>query len=73
MHYLNAFSYMCYTSKYLMPLGNLLSTAHVCYVAQMYPTRCDPMDHTPPDFSAHGILQARILELVAMPSSRVSS
>ena len=31
------------------------------------------MDHTPPDFSAHGILQARILEWVAMPSSRGSS
>ena len=30
----------------------------------------DPVDHSPPGFSVHGILQARILEWVAMPSSR---
>ena len=40
---------------------------------QSYPTLCDPMSCTPPDSSAHGILQARILEWVAMPSSRGSS
>ena len=34
---------------------------------------CDPMDHSPPGSSIHGILQARILEWVAMPSSRGSS
>ena len=34
---------------------------------------CDPMDCRPPGSSAHGILQARILEWVAMPSSRGSS
>ena len=28
------------------------------------------MDYSPPDSSVHGILQARILEWVAMPSSR---
>ena len=31
---------------------------------------CDPMDCSPPGSSAHGIFQARILEWVAMPSSR---
>ena len=31
------------------------------------------MDHSLPGFSVHGILQARILEWVAMPSSRDSS
>ena len=31
---------------------------------------CDPMDCSPPGFSVHGILQARILEWVATPSSR---
>ena len=30
----------------------------------------DPMDCSPPDSSAHGILQARILEWVAFPFSR---
>ena len=33
---------------------------------------CNPMDCSPPDFSVHGILQARILECIAMPSSRGS-
>ena len=36
-------------------------------------TLCDPMDYSLPDFSIHGILQARILEWVAMPYSRGSS
>ena len=31
------------------------------------------MDRSPPGFSVHGILQARILDWVAMPSSRGSS
>ena len=30
---------------------------------------CDPMDHSPPGSSVHGIRQAKILEWVAMPSS----
>ena len=34
---------------------------------------CSPMDHSPPGSSVHGISQARILEQVAMPSSRGSS
>ena len=32
-----------------------------------------PVDSGPPGFSVHGILQARILEWVAIPSSRGSS
>ena len=40
---------------------------------QLCPTLCDPMDHSPPGSSVQGILQARILEWVAMPSSRGSS
>ena len=36
-------------------------------------TLCDPMDCNPPDSSVHGILQARILEWVAISSSRGSS
>ena len=34
---------------------------------------CDPLDCSPPCCSVHGILQARILEWVAVPSSRGSS
>ena len=36
-------------------------------------TLCNPMNHRPPGSCVHGILQARILEWVAMPSSRGSS
>ena len=35
-------------------------------------TLSDPMDCSPPGSCVHGILQKRILEWVAMPSSRVS-
>ena len=40
---------------------------------QLCLTLCDPMDCSPPGSSVHGILQARILEWVAMSSSRESS
>ena len=40
---------------------------HLC------PTLCDPIDCILPGSSVHGILQARILEWVAMPSSKGSS
>ena len=36
-------------------------------------TLYDPMDCSPPGSSVHGILQARILEWVAIPFSRGSS
>ena len=36
-------------------------------------TLCDPVDCSPPGSSVHGMLQAGILEWVAMPSSRGSS
>ena len=40
---------------------------------QPCPTLCDHMDHSPPGSSVHGILQTRILEWVAISSSRGSS
>ena len=42
-------------------------------VIQSCLTLGDPIDCSPPGSSIHGILQARILEWVAMPSSRGSS
>ena len=42
-------------------------------VTQSCPTLCDPMDCSPPGSSVHGILQARILEWVAISFSRGSS
>ena len=44
----------------------------LCLTAQPCPTVCDPMDCSPPDSSVHGILQARILEWMAMLCSRES-
>ena len=41
--------------------------------AQSCPTLCNPMDCSLPGSSIHGILQARILEWVAIPFSRGSS
>ena len=40
---------------------------------QSCPTLCDPMDCSPPGSSIHGIFQARILEWMAISSSRGSS
>ena len=40
---------------------------------QLCPTLCNPMDCSPPGSSVYGILQARTLEWVAMPSCRGSS
>ena len=37
---------------------------------QLCPTLCDPINCSPPGSSVHGILQARILEWVAIPFSR---
>ena len=42
-------------------------------VAQSCPSLFNPMDCSPPGSSVHGILQARILEWVAIPFSKGSS
>ena len=42
-------------------------------VAQLCPSICNPVDCSPPGFSVHEILQARVLEWVAIPFSRASS
>ena len=42
-------------------------------VTQSCLTLCDPTDCSPPDSPLHGIFQARILEWVAISSSRRSS
>ena len=40
---------------------------------QSCPTLCNPLDYSPPGSPVQGIVQARILEWVAMPSSKGSS
>ena len=44
--------------------------AVLCLVVQSCLTLCNPMDCSPPGSSVHGIRQAKILEWLAMPSSR---
>ena len=54
----------------------MVGSSVVCSCAKLLqscPTLCDPMDCSPPRSSVHGILQARILEWVAMLSSGRSS
>ena len=48
---------------------------HVCVhvLTQLHPTLCDPRDCGPPGSSVHVILQARILEWVAISYSKGSS
>ena len=48
-------------------------TLHVCYVTSVLSESLRPIDCSLPGSSVHGILQARILEWVTMPSSRGSS
>ena len=56
------------------PPGKSYVTAYVhAKSLQSCPTLCDPMDCSPPGSVVHGILQARTLEWVALPSSRGSS
>ena len=45
----------------------------VHFVTQSCPTLCNPMSCSLPGFSVHGILQARVLEPVAISYSRESS
>ena len=51
--------------------NNIYGCIFVCAkLLQSCLTLCDPMNGSPPSSSVHGILQAKILEWVAMPSSR---
>ena len=51
----------------------LTTSCCCCWVAKSCLTLCDPTDCSPPGSSVHGILQARILEWVAISFSRGSS
>ena len=60
-------SYLIY--KIGWPEFCICSSSYVL-VVQSCPTLCDPTNCSPPGFSVHGILQARILEWIAIPFSR---
>ena len=46
---------------------------HACSVARPCPSLCDPVDYSPPGSSVHGVSQARILEWIAIFSSKGSN
>ena len=52
------------------PQGVIFNFFLCVLVAQSCPTLCDPTDCSLPGSSVYGILQARILEWVAIPFSR---
>ena len=45
----------------------------MCSVTKLCQTHCDPIDGNLPGSSVHGIVQASIVEWLAMPSSKGSS
>ena len=68
---------ICFHTIFCFPyqpeFGGLFCLCCRCSVAKSCPTLQDPTDCRPPGSSVHGILQARILECVAILFSRGSS
>ena len=60
------------TTERLSFQGFLSWRVCVCSAAELCLTLCEPMDGSPPGSSVHGIIQARILDWVAISSSRAS-
>ena len=58
-----------FVGKVMSLLFNMLSAAVAAKSLQSCPTLCDPIDGSPPGFPIPGILQARILECVAISFS----
>ena len=50
-----------------------MSAAAAAKSRQSCPTLCDPMDYSLPGSSVHGILQAKVLEWVAIAFSLMSA
>ena len=57
----------------LLLQGSLTFAAAAAKSLQLCPTLCDPIDGSPSGSPVPGILQARILEWVAISSSNVES
>ena len=68
--------FITYTVSYHVIKKTGINLPHVLCCAQSLqscPALCDTLDFSLSGYSVHGISQARILEWVAMPSSRGSS
>ena len=71
---LNIHTYTCTPASDQLPGNWGALKSHLCVlVTQLCPTLCDPTNCSPPGSSVHGILQARILEWIAISFSRGSS
>ena len=60
----------CFEMKETQCTTEIYNPAAAAKSLQSCPTLCDPIDGSPPGSSVPEILQARILEWVAMPPSR---
>ena len=70
-HNYKAFNSECgYSHSWILISFGFLRHYCCCWVAQLCPTLCDPIDCSPPGCSVHGILQARTLEWVAISFSK---
>ena len=73
--YLFVFKYQHFIHNFILIIGYsgiiyvIFNTAAAAKSLQSCPTLCDPIDGSPPGASVPGILQARILEWVAISSS----
>ena len=65
----NIFSSLCYRSLLFI----FYIAVHACSVSESHLTLLDPMDCNPPGSSVHGIFLARLLDWIAISSSRGSS
>ena len=68
-----ACTHACACAKSFQLYPTLCDPMNVCVCVhakslQLYPPLCDPMNCSPPGSSVHGVLQAKILERVAMLS-----
>ena len=66
--------YYWYWERFSLFLLIIFKATCACVLSRLScPTPCDPMAYSPPVSAIHGILQTRILEWVAAPSSKGSS
>ena len=73
LHFDNATSYFICPHIHAFVSGLKLINFNICICVFSHVWLFEPMDCSPPDSSAHGTVQARILEWVAISFSRGSS